>query len=218
MIFHLNDNDIYFPDTSLAEEDGLLAIGGDLSPERLLLAYQSGIFPWYSDEEPICWYAPHERCVIFPKKIFISKSMQKIIDRNVFTVTTNTAFQEVIRNCKQTIRKEANGTWITDEMEMAYSKLHSLGIAHSAEVWQNDELVGGLYGIKINNVFCGESMFSKVSNASKAALIWLCTENNYTMIDCQLPNPHLMSMGAEMISREKYLSILNTAHGNVEKT
>ena len=176
MIFHLNDNDIYFPDTSLAEEDGLLAIGGDLSPERLLLAYQSGIFPWYSDEEPICWYAPHERCVIFPDKIFISKSMQKITDRNVFTVTTNTAFKEVIRNCKQTIRKEANGTWITDKMETAYSKLHSLGIAHSAEVWQNDEFVGGLYGIKINNVFCGESMFSKVSNASKAALIWLCTK------------------------------------------
>ena len=218
MIFHLNDNDIYFPNTSLAEEDGLLAIGGDLSPERLLLAYQSGIFPWYSDEEPICWYAPHERCVIFPDKIFISKSMQKITDRNVFTVTTNNAFKEVIRNCKQTIRKEANGTCITDEMETAYNKLHSLGIAHSAEVWQNDELVGGLYGIKINNVFCGESMFSKVSNASKAALIWLCTENNHTMIDCQLPNPHLMSMGAEMISREKYLSILNTAHGNVEKT
>ena len=218
MIFHLNDTDIFFPDISFAEEDGLLAIGGDLSPERLLLAYQSGIFPWYSDDEPICWYAPHERCVIFPDKIFISKSMQKITDRNVFTVTTNTAFKEVIRNCKQTIRKEANGTWITDEMETAYNKLHSLGIAHSAEVWQNDGLVGGLYGIKINNVFCGESMFSKVSNASKAALIWLCTENNYLMIDCQLPNPHLMSMGAEMISREKYLSILNTAHGNVEKT
>lgn len=218
MIFHLNDNDIFFPDTSFAEEDGLLAIGGDLSPERLILAYQSGIFPWFSDDEPICWYAPHERCVIFPENIFISKNMQKIMDKNVFTVTTNTVFKEVIRNCKQTIRKEANGTWITDEMEMAYSKLHSLGIAHSAEVWQNDELVGGLYGIKIYNVFCGESMFSKVSNASKAALIWLCTENNYTMIDCQLPNPHLMSMGAEMISREKYLSILNTAHGNVEKT
>ena len=218
MIFHLNSNDIIFPNTSLAEEDGLLAIGGDLSPERLLLAYQSGIFPWYSDDEPICWYAPHERCVIFPEKIFISKSMQKIIDKKVFSVTTNIAFKEVIRNCKQTIRKQANGTWITDEMEMAYSKLHSLGIAHSAEVRQNDELVGGLYGNKINNVFCGESMFSKVSNASKAALIWLCTEKNYTMIDCQLPNPHLMSMGAEMISREKYLSILNTAHGNVEKT
>ena len=218
MIFHLNSNDIVFPSASLAEEDGLLAIGGDLSPERLLLAYQSGIFPWYSDDEPICWFAPHERCVIFPENIFISKSMQKITDRNVFTVTTNTAFKEVIRNCKQTIRKEVNGTWITDEMETAYSKLHSLGIAHSAEVWQNDELIGGLYGIKINDVFCGESMFSKVSNASKAALIWLCTENNYTMIDCQLPNPHLMSMGAEMISREKYLGILNTAHGNVEKT
>ena len=217
MIFHLNNN-ILFPHPAFAEPDGLLAIGGDLSPERLLLAYQSGIFPWFSDDEPICWYAPHERCIIFPHKIIISKSMQKIIDKKSFTVTTNTAFAEVIRNCKQSVRKEANGTWITDEMEKAYIKLHTLGIAHSAEVWQNDTLVGGLYGIKINNVFCGESMFSKVSNASKAALIWLCKENNYVMIDCQLPNPHLMSMGAEMISREKYLKFLQSENAYVEKT
>ena len=144
--------------------------------------------------------------------------MQKVFDKKVFTVTTNTAFTEVIRNCKQTVRKEANGTWITAEMEKAYVKLHTLGIAHSAEVWQNDTLVGGLYGVKINNVFCGESMFSKVSNASKAALIWLCSGNKYTMIDCQLPNPHLMSMGAEMISRDAYLKILQSENGYVEKT
>lgn len=218
MIFRLNDNDISFPDTLLAEGEGLLAVGGDLRPERLLLAYQSGIFPWFSDDEPICWYAPHERCVIFPENIFISKSMQKITDKKVFTVTTDTAFKEVIRNCKQAIRKEANGTWITDEMEKAYIRLHHLGSAHSVEVWQNNELAGGLYGVQINNVFCGESMYSKVSNASKAALIWLCKKNNYTMIDCQLPNPHLMSMGAQMISREAYLDILKTEPGHVEKT
>lgn len=208
MIFHLNNNDIFFPDPALAEPDGLLAIGGDLSPERLLKAYQSGIFPWFSDDEPICWYAPHECCVIFPQKIFISKSMQKIIDSQVFTVTVDTAFEKVIAACRQSPRKEANGTWITPEMEQAYIRLHTSGIAHSVEVWQNNELAGGLYGVQINNVFCGESMFSKISNASKAALIWLCAQNNYTMIDCQLQNPHLMSMGAEMIGRAEYLKRL----------
>ena len=217
-MFYLNDKDILFPDTSLAEEDGLLAIGGDLSADRLILAYKSGIFPWFSEDEPICWYAPHERCVILPQNIFISKSMQKILEKNIFTITTNNAFEKVISNCSKINRKEANRTWITDEMEKAYIKLHSLGIAHSVEVWQKDELVGGLYGIRINDVFCGESMFSKVSNASKAALIWLCTKNNYTLIDCQLPNPHLISMGAEMISRNAYLNILKTEKADVEKT
>ncbi len=209
MIFYLNDNDHFFPDTALAEEDGLLAIGGDLSPERLIIAYQSGIFPWFSDDEPICWYAPNERCVIFPEKVFISKSMQKIIYSKVFQVTVNTAFEKVISACRLNPRKEGNGTWITQEMEQAYIKLHHAGKAHSVEVWQNNELAGGLYGVQVNNVFCGESMFSKVSNASKMALIWLCKQNNYIMIDCQLQNPHLMSMGAEMISREDYLHILN---------
>ena len=210
MIFYLNDNDHFFPDPSLSEEDGLLAIGGDLSSERLIHAYQSGIFPWFSDDEPICWYAPHERCVIFPDKVFISKSMHKIIDSKVFTVTANTAFEKVISACRLTPRKEANGTWITQEMEQAYIRLHHAGIAHSVEVWQNNELAGGLYGVQVNNVFCGESMFSSVSNASKMGLIWLCTQNNYAMIDCQLQNSHLMSMGAEMIGREEYLKILHT--------
>ena len=210
MIFQLNDNDILFPDPALAETDGLLAIGGDLSPERLLAAYQKGIFPWFSDDDPIYWYAPHERCVIFPSKIHVSKSMQKSILAKEFEVTTNTAFAGVIAACKNTARKDQDGTWITGEMEEAYIKLHTLGIAKSIEVWQNNQLVGGMYGLEINNVFCGESMFSKVSNASKAALIWLCTQNNYTLIDCQMKTDHLISMGAEMISQKMFMNILNS--------
>ena len=208
MIFQLNDNDILFPNPALAEPDGLLAIGGDLSSERLIAAYQKGIFPWFSDDEPICWYSPHERCVIFPQKIFISKTMQQSINRKIFTITSNTVFKEVIKQCAAIKRKEQDGTWITNEMENAYIELHKKGIAKSVEVWQNSELVGGLYGLEINNVFCGESMFSKVSNASKAALIWLCKENNYSLIDCQLQTNHLISMGAEMIPQKDFLKIL----------
>ncbi len=210
MIFQLHDTDISFPNPALAEPDGLLAIGGDLSTERLLAAYQNGIFPWYSDDEPICWYAPPERCVIFPNKIFISKSMQQVINRKIFTITSNTVFENVIQHCANTNRKDQDGTWITNEMQKAYVNLHKLGVAKSVEVWQNNELVGGLYGLEINNIFCGESMFSTVSNASKAALIWLCTKNNYELIDCQVRTEHLISMGAEMMEREKYLSILKS--------
>ncbi len=213
MIFQLHDIDISFPDPAFAEPDGLLAIGGDLSAERLMMAYQNGIFPWYSYDEPICWYAPQERCVIFPKKIFISKSMQQIINRKIFTITTNTVFEQVIQNCAQVNRKDQDGTWITSEMENAYINLHKLGVAKSVEVWQNKELVGGLYGVEINGLFCGESMFSKVSNASKAALIWLCKENNYTLIDCQVRTEHLISMGAQMISRGEYEAALNPSIG-----
>lgn len=209
MIFQLNDNDILFPDTALAEPDGLLAIGGDLKPDRILAAYKSGIFPWFSDNDPVCWYAPHERCVIFPSKIHISKSMQKSMRAKEFDVTTNKAFTAVIAACKNTQRKGQDGTWITDEMEEAYIKLHTLGIAKSIEVWQNDELVGGMYGLEINKLFCGESMFSNVSNASKTAMIWLSTQNNYTLIDCQLVTDHLISMGAEMISQKQFMNILN---------
>ena len=209
MIFQLNDNDILFPDTALAEPDGLLAIGGDLKPDRILAAYKNGIFPWFSDNDPVCWYAPHKRCVIFPSEIHVSKSMQKSMRAKEFDVTTNTAFAAVIAACKNTERKGQDGTWITDEMEEAYIKLHTLGIAKSIEVWQNDELVGGMYGLEINNIFCGESMFSKVSNASKAAMIWLCTQNNYTLIDCQLMTDHLISMGAEMISQQQFMNMLN---------
>lgn len=210
MVFRLLDDEIIFPDTALAEPDGLLAIGGDLSVERLQLAYQSGIFPWFSEGDPILWYAPHERCVIFPDHIKISKSMRKIIRSNVFKVTINEAFEKVIKNCAQTQRIGQDGTWITNEMQQAYIRLHEKGLAHSVEVWLDDELVGGLYGIKINHVFCGESMFSFVSNASKAALIHLTKTMGFELIDCQLPNDHLMSLGAEMISREDYLQRLNS--------
>ena len=210
MIFQLNDNDILFPDTALAEPDGLLAIGGDLKPDRILAAYKNGIFPWFSDNDPVCWYSPHERCVIFPSKIHVSKSMQKSMRTKEFDVTTNTAFAAVIAACKNTERKGQDGTWITDEMEKAYIKLHTLGIAKSIEVWQKNQLVGGIYGLEINNVFCGESMFSHKSNASKTAMIWLCTENNYTLIDCQLMTDHLISMGAEMISQQQFMNMLNS--------
>lgn len=209
MVFRLLEDVLVFPDPALADPDGLLAVGGDLSEDRLILAYQNGIFPWFSKEDPILWYAPHERCVIFPDRIKISKSMHKILNANTFEITLNKAFTAVISTCAQIPRSAQDGTWITTEMQDAYVKLHQKGFAHSVEVWHQKELVGGLYGIKINQVFCGESMFSKVSNASKAALIYLAKEMDFNLIDCQLPNEHLMSLGAEMIGREEYLEILN---------
>ncbi|WP_412467036.1 leucyl/phenylalanyl-tRNA--protein transferase [Pedobacter sp. KLB.chiD] len=210
MFFQLLDDHPGFPDPALAEEDGLLAIGGDLSTERLLIAYANGIFPWFSEGEPILWYSPHERCVIYPDQIKISKSMKKILKQEVFKITINQAFARVIQNCATTTRKGQDGTWITSEMQDAYTELHNQGYAHSIEVWQEDKLVGGLYGLKVNRVFCGESMFSHVSNASKAALIFL-SNLNIDLIDCQLPNDHLMSLGAEMISRELYMEMLQTS-------
>jgi len=207
MIFRLTE-ELIFPDPSLAEPDGLLAIGGDLSGERLVLAYQNGIFPWFSEGDPICWYAPHERCVIFPEKVKVSKSMRKVLADGIFTVTIDQAFEEVIVSCAQSPRKGQDGTWITTEMQDAYISLHHNGWAHSVEVWHEGRLAGGLYGLEINGVFCGESMFSSMSNASKTALIWLCRNPAYRLIDCQLPNDHLLSLGAEMIPQEQYLSIL----------
>lgn len=209
MVFRLLEDALIFPDPALADPDGLLAVGGDLSIERLTLAYQSGIFPWYSEGEPILWYSPHERCVIFPDRIKISKSMRKVLQSGLFKVTTDQAFEKVIQSCAETPRLGQDGTWITDEMQAAYIRLHQKGLAHSVEVWQQDQLVGGLYGIIVNKVFCGESMFSHVSNASKTALIHLAQETDFELIDCQLPNDHLMSLGAEMISREAYLTLLN---------
>jgi len=185
-----------------------LAIGGDLSRDRLILAYENGIFPWFSEDDPICWYAPHERCVIFPEKVKVSKSMRKVLADAVFTVTRDEAFEDVIAHCAKTPRKGQDGTWITTEMQDAYIDLHRNGWAHSVEVWYEGQLAGGLYGMEINGVFCGESMFSLMSNASKTALIWLCRQPGYRLIDCQIPNDHLISLGAEMIPAESYLSIL----------
>ena len=210
MIFQLPEQELIFPDPSLAEPDGLLAIGGDLSRDRLLLAYQHGIFPWFSEGDPICWFSPHERCVIYPDQVKVSKSMKKVLKDEIFTVTMDTAFEEVIASCAQTPRRDQDGTWITTAMQDAYIDLHQNGWAHSVEVWYDDQLAGGLYGMHINNVFCGESMFSLMSNASKTALIWLCQTNKFSLIDCQVPNDHLLSLGAEMISRETYTAILQT--------
>ncbi|GAB3932929.1 leucyl/phenylalanyl-tRNA--protein transferase [Mucilaginibacter myungsuensis] len=214
MIFRLDER-LLFPNPELAEDDGLLAIGGDLSPERLLLAYQNGIFPWFSDDDPILWYSPHERFVFFPEKIKVSKSMRKVLASGQLKVTFDRAFAEVIRACAAIPRKDQDGTWITADMINAYITLHHLGHTHSVEVWQDDTLVGGLYGVVINKVFCGESMFSKVSNASKAALISLCQSGLYDMVDCQFHTDHLESMGAEMIGREEYMWVLQSSSPGV---
>lgn len=208
MVYRLENDKIWFPDPALADEDGLLAIGGDLSVERLLLAYSHGIFPWFSDETPILWYAPHERFVLFPEKIHISSSMKQLIRKEHFKITFNQNFEEVINACAASHRPGQPGTWITADMRAAYITLHERGFAHSVEVWQDKLLAGGLYGVSINHVFCGESMFSRVSNASKFALIALCHNANFRMIDCQMHTPHLESLGAEFISRERYMEIL----------
>jgi leucyl/phenylalanyl-tRNA---protein transferase len=210
MVYLLQDTNVVFPDAENAEDEtGLLAIGGNLETETLLSAYGNGIFPWFNDDEPICWYSPKERCILYPSDIVVSKSMQKILRDKVFYITTNTAFAEVITNCKNTKRAMQDGTWITSEMENAYIALHKAGYAKSVEVWQNKKLVGGLYGVQVKeNVFCGESMFSHVSNASKAALIWLSKNNSYTLIDCQVPTEHLLSMGAILIERKRFLQYL----------
>jgi leucyl/phenylalanyl-tRNA--protein transferase len=199
---------IAFPGYDCTSEEGVIALGGDLSVERLTHAYKNGIFPWFSDDDPIVWYCPFERMVLFPAEIKISKSMQKIINKNEFTITENTAFEAVIYNCKNIDRNDGFGTWITNDMEQAYLNLHKKGIAKSIEVWSKDELVGGLYGVEINHIFCGESMFSKVSNASKLAFMHLAKNENYKLIDCQIYNEHLASLGAREIDRSLFLSIL----------
>ncbi len=199
---------IAFPGYDCTSEEGVIALGGDLSVERLTHAYKNGIFPWFSDNDPIVWYCPFERMVLFPTEIKISKSMHKIINKNEFTITENTAFEAVIYNCKNIDRKDGFGTWITNDMEQAYINLHKKGIAKSIEVWFKDELVGGLYGVEINHIFCGESMFSKVSNASKLAFMHLAKNKNYKLIDCQIYNEHLASLGAREIDRSLFLSIL----------
>ncbi len=211
MIFRLDER-LVFPDPKLAEPDGLLAVEGDLSAERLLLAYQSGIFPWY-DEDPILWYAPHERCVIYPDELNVSRSMQRFLRKTPFKITTNTYFADVITACATVERDGQDGTWINEDMKAAYINLHNLGYAQSIEVWQQDELVGGMYGIPIGRVFCGESMFSKVSNGSKAALIYLLQSGEYDLLDCQVYNEHLASLGARMISQKDYMAILQNNAG-----
>ena len=200
---------IEFPPHEVTSEEGIIALGGDLSTERLIYAYKNGIFPWFNEGEPIVWYSPAERMVLFPEELKVSKSMRQVLRKNDFTITENKAFKDVILACKKIERKDQDGTWITDDMLAAYTKLHDIGIAKSIEVWQEDRLVGGLYGIDLNNgVFCGESMFSNVSNMSKVAFIYLAQQMSYKLIDCQVYNNHLASLGAREVERKIFLEYL----------
>ncbi|MFZ1263677.1 MAG: leucyl/phenylalanyl-tRNA--protein transferase [Chitinophagaceae bacterium] len=205
------DKELVFPPVHLAEPDGLLALGGDLSVERLLLAYRNGIFPWYEGAY-ILWWSPDPRFVLFPGELRISKSIKPLINRNEFSFTVNNAFAQVIHHCKKTKRPGQQGTWITDEVEKAYCQMHEQGFAHSAEVWKDGKLVGGLYGIRLGNVFFGESMFSHVSNASRFAFIkyiQLLKEAGIKLIDCQVYTEYLESLGARMIDRKDFIELLS---------
>ena len=204
-------NNMPFPDISEASEEGLLAIGGDLSVTRLLSAYKQGIFPWFADEDPILWWAPDPRFVLFPKKLKVSKSMQQVLRNANFEVSVNKDFNGVIKACALAKRADQEGgTWITNNMMKAYTQLYELGYAKSVEVWKNNELVGGLYGVDLDNdVFCGESMFTKESNASKVGFITFIQNTNYKLIDCQVYTQHLESLGAEDISRDDFMKYLN---------
>ncbi|MGF1559493.1 MAG: leucyl/phenylalanyl-tRNA--protein transferase [Flavobacteriaceae bacterium] len=209
-MFFLTDR-LEFPPVDNADAEGLLAVGGDLSPESLLLAYQNGIFPWFNEDSLILWWAPDPRMVMHPSKIKISNSMKQVLKSGRFTLTKNTCFEEVLNQCAKVKRRGQNGTWITDDMKKAYLKLHQKGFAKSYEVKQNDKLVGGLYGVDLGHIFCGESMFSLVSNASKFAFVKLAQEleeKQYLLIDCQLYTTHLASLGAEEIPRSEFMKIL----------
>lgn len=199
-----------FPNYNQTDKSGIIAIGGDLNPERLKLAYEKGIFPWYNENEPIIWWFPNPRFVLFPEELKSSKSMKKILNSNQFHFTENQNFREVIRNCSSIKRKGQTGTWIHEEMVEAYTELHRQGLAKSVEVWKNDDLVGGFYGIEGKRIFCGESMFSKVPNASKAGFINFVqnNKNKYELIDCQVYTSHLESLGAREISSEEFLMYL----------
>ncbi len=209
-VYSLTD-DIYFPPPHFSNPDGILAIGGDLSPQRLLLAYHMGIFPWYSEWEPIVWWSPDPRCILPLSSLKISKSMRQVLRKDSFQVTFDQAFGKVLYQCRSMRRKGQRGTWITLEMEEAYQNLHQMGYAHSVEVWQEGQLVGGLYGVSVGRCFFGESMFSAVSNASKVAFVHLVhflDARGFTWIDCQVYNDHLGSLGAIEVPRTTFLQML----------
>jgi len=207
----LLDDSLWFPPAEDALEDGLLAIGGDLGTERLLLAYHNGIFPWYNEDEPPMWWSPDPRFVLFPDELKVSKSMRRMLKQEAFEFRVDSSFEAVISNCSNVSRKKQDGTWISYDIIIAYSRLHGLGYAHSAEVWLNNELVGGLYGLLLGNIFFGESMFSLTNNASKYAFIkWveLLKERGVVLIDCQVYTEHLESLGAKTIPRADFMKIL----------
>jgi leucyl/phenylalanyl-tRNA---protein transferase len=211
-IFRLGPN-LIFPPLELAEENGLLAVGGDLSTERLLLAYRLGIFPWYSDPDPILWWSPDPRLVLFPHELHVSRSLQKTLRQNRFHITLDSAFDAVIGACADIRNQSRESTWITDAMRFAYSGLHRAGFAHSVEAWSEGQLVGGLYGVSLGRAFFGESMFSIVRDASKVAFVTLVdylSSRSFKIIDCQVRTEHLMRLGAREISRERFLEILKS--------
>lgn len=213
-VLSADSNDFRFPPPHLASHEGLLAIGGDLRCERLLAAYRQGVFPWYNDGQPILWWSPDPRAILFPKKIKISRSLRKALKGDRFQVTLDTAFPEVMQACAAPRRKQGHGTWITHDMFAAYVELHRRGFAHSVEVRQDGELVGGLYGVALGGAFFGESMFSRATDASKIALAQLAQQLqawNFDFIDCQLPTAHLMSLGAEEMPRKAFLELLDGA-------
>lgn len=215
MIYLADSNN--FPPVELADEDGLLAISEHITINRLLAAYRLGIFPWYNEGEPVLWWYPNPRCVLFPENLIINKSMQKLFQKNVFDFKIDTAFTEVINNCRNIFRKNQEGTWITDEIVNYYTELFKLGYAHSAECYLDGQLVGGLYGVKMGNIFFGESMFSLVSNASKFAFISLVKKlsaEGVTLIDCQITSEHLLSLGAEEISSIEFSKLIKRSNEN----
>ncbi|WP_109697599.1 leucyl/phenylalanyl-tRNA--protein transferase [Chitinophaga deserti] len=213
-LYYLPENELYFPPVSMSEPDGLLAIGGDLTPERLLLAYRSGIFPWYN-RKPILWWSPDPRFVLYPDEIKVSGSMKQVLKKDTFRISFNECFETVVDRCRTAPREGQDGTWITRDMLRAYTTLHKQGYAMSVECWQGTELVGGLYGVRIGRCFFGESMFAAVSNASKAAFITFVQQyrTQLAIIDCQVHTPHLASLGARFISR---VSFLDTVQRNLD--
>ena len=212
-VFRLTQQ-LAFPPPHLATKEGLLAVGGDLHPERLLLAYKQGIFPWYSEGEPILWWSPDPRLVLFPEELNVSRSLRKTIRKSIYTITFDRAFEHVIQACANVRLDKSEGTWITLDMQNAYCRLHELGFAHSVECWHESNLVGGLYGVSLGRVFFGESMFSTMNDASKVCLVSLVAfmlENHFTIIDCQVATDHLIRMGARTIPRRDFLSHLYIA-------
>lgn len=213
-VYELDPYFMAFPPVDYANPDGLLAIGGKLTEDWLLLAYQNGIFPWFSEGDPIMWWSPNPRFVLKPENINVSKSMRPYLNSEQYSFKLDTDFEQVIEECSRIPRQGQNGTWITTHMKDAYIALHKIGMAHSAEIWESDQLIGGLYGVSIGKIFFGESMFSKKANASKLALIRMCrwlSEKGFGLIDCQIYSEHLERMGAELISRESFRKLLN--HG-----
>lgn len=214
MYLHFLDNEhLWFPPVEAALDDGLLAVGGELTTDRLLLAYRNGIFPWYDEGEPL-WWCPDPRFVLFPQELKVSKSMQQFIRNTKLRFTVDAAFNEVIHQCRITERKDHDGTWINDDIIDSYTELHKMGFAHSAEAWLDDTLVGGLYGVRLGKMFFGESMFSSIANASKFAFIHYVQQlkrENVALIDCQVYTPHLESLGARMIPRTDFISIVHSS-------